>query len=174
MSTGNGDTNLQITKTELYVPVVALERENSNKLNELLEITFKRSVFWNEYKSKIETITQAQNDNNFKRILLDNSFQGVNRLFVMVFNDIEGNVNQVARDWVFLPRVEIKDYNVLIGGRKFCHQPIDDELRKYYEVRNIMIGKGEDCETGSLLDYAYYKEDYKLIACDLSHKKFIR
>ena len=98
MSTGNGDTNFQITKTELYVPVVALEHENSNKLNELLETTFKRSVFWNEYKSKIETITQAQNDNNFKRILLDNSFQGVNILFVMVFNDIEGNVNQAARD----------------------------------------------------------------------------
>ena len=37
-----------------------------------------------------------------------------------------------------------------------------------------MIGKGEGYETGSLLDYAYYKEDYKLIACDLSQKKFIR
>ena len=47
----------------------------------------------------------------------------------------------------FLPRVEIKNYNVLIGGRSFYDQPIDDELRKYDEVRNTMIGRGEDYET---------------------------
>ena len=78
MSTGDDDsTKFQITKTELYVPVVTLKTADNNKLSELLKKGFKRSVFWNEYKSKI----QPQNDNNFKRTLLDSSFQGVNRLF---------------------------------------------------------------------------------------------
>ena len=72
MSSVVGATRFQITKTELYVPVVTLETADNTRLNQLFETSFKRSVFWNEYKIKIETITQAQNDNNFKRILLDN------------------------------------------------------------------------------------------------------
>ena len=176
MSSVVGATRFQVTKTELYVPVVTLETADNTRLNQLFETSFKRSVFWNEYKIKIETITQAENDNNFKRILLDNSFQGVNRLFVMGFNDVDGDANQGRRDdqrKFFLPRTEIKNYNVLIGRRNFYDQPIDDELRKYNEVRNIMTGKGEDYETGSLLDYYYYKKDYKLIAYDLSKQKIL-
>ena len=34
-----------------------------------------------------------------------------------------------------------------------------------------MIGKGEDCTTGSLLDYNYFKKHYKLVAVDLSRQK---
>ena len=36
-----------------------------------------------------------------------------------------------------------------------------------------MTGRGEDYETGSLLDYDYYKKDYELIACDLSKQKML-
>ena len=89
-------TNFQITKTELYVTVFTLKTADNNKLNELFETEFERSVFWNEYKSKIQTV--AQNGNNFKRIMLDGLFQGVNRLFVMGFNDIDGDVNRVRRE----------------------------------------------------------------------------
>ena len=54
MSTGDDDsTKFQITKTELYVPVVTLKTADNNKLSELLKKGFKRSVFWNEYKSNI-------------------------------------------------------------------------------------------------------------------------
>ena len=63
----------KITKTELYVPVVTLTTEDNNKLNQLLDSEFKRIVHWNEYKSKIGSITQAHNDDNFKRTLLDTS-----------------------------------------------------------------------------------------------------
>ena len=73
----------------------------------------------------------------------------------------------------FLPRVETKDYNVLIGGRNLNDQPINDEIRKYDELRNIMIGRGENCEIGSLLDYLYYKKEYKLMACDLSKQNIL-
>ena len=107
--------------------------------------------------------------------MLDSSFQGVNRLFVFGFNDIYNNFRVERNDHrkYFLPRVEIKDYNVLIDGRYFYNQNISDELRNYDEVRNIMTGKGEDNTTGSLLDYAYYKDHYKLITCDLSKQKIL-
>ena len=60
MSTGDDNSaKSQITKTELYVTVVTLTTADNNKLNELLETGFERSVFWNEYKTSIETVTQA-------------------------------------------------------------------------------------------------------------------
>ena len=88
-----GNSTFKIRKTELYVPVVTLNTEDNNKLNQLLDSEFKRKVYWNEYKSKIETIKQAHNDNNYKRSLLDAKIPGVNKLFVMGFDN---NVNPNA------------------------------------------------------------------------------
>ena len=73
----------------------------------------------------------------------------------------------------FLPRVNIKDYNVLIDGRNFYDQNISDNFKKYEELRNVMTGRGEDFTTGSLLDYEYWKNNYKLICCDLSKQKVL-
>ena len=87
ISDAAGDSTFKITKIELYVPVVTLKIEDKNKLNQLLDSELKRIVNWNEYKSKTETVTQAYNDNSFKRILLDTATPGVNRLFIMGFND---------------------------------------------------------------------------------------
>ena len=76
MSTVNGVTTLPITKTELHVPVVTLNTKNTKKLSQLLEGGFKRSVAWNEYKSKIQRVTtrNANENTNQERILLDSSF----------------------------------------------------------------------------------------------------
>ena len=52
----------QITKGELYIPVVTSNTENNNKLSKLLSKGFERTVVWNEYKSKIQRINVAQND----------------------------------------------------------------------------------------------------------------
>ena len=73
-------------------------------------------------------------------------------------NDAADRIERDYHKRYFLPREDIKDYNVFIDGRNFYDQPIDDELRKYDEVRNIMSGN-EDYTTGSLLDYAYYKDN---------------
>ena len=81
----NNTNKFQITKSELYVPVVTLKTDDNLKLTKLLSKRFKRSVLWNEYKSKIETHTL--DSNNLKRILLDSSFQEVNRLFVLAYNN---------------------------------------------------------------------------------------
>ena len=59
--------HLKQQKTELYVPVVTLNTEDNNKLNKVLDTEFKRKIYWNEYKSKIESITLAHTDNNYKR-----------------------------------------------------------------------------------------------------------
>ena len=118
--------------------------------------------------------TETLDNNNFKRILLDSSLQGVNRLFVMGFDNTENGANAITRNSYnryFLPRVDIKKYNVLIDGRNFYDQSINDKLRKYDEVRKITSGKGDDYATGYLLDYAYYKNHYKLIACNLKQQK---
>ena len=70
----------------------------------------------------------------------------------------------------FLPRGEIKNYNVLIDGRKLYDQPINDLIKQYDEVRKVSAGQGDDYTTGCLLNYAYFKDNYRLIAIDLSKK----
>ena len=90
-------------------------------------------------------------NNNLKRIPLDSSFQGVNRLFVLPFNNRENDNNRVERNShgkYFLPTVNITKYNVLIAGRNFYDQPISDEIRKYDELRKITTRKGDDYTTG--------------------------
>ena len=94
----------------------------------------------------------------------------------MGYNAIDGDTTEVRRNdnrKYFLPPVDIKKYNVLIGGRNFYDQSNDDELRKYDEVRKITSGKGDNYAPGCLLDYSYYKNHYKLIACDLKHQKVL-
>ena len=66
----NRNSVFQITKGEFYIPVVTLNKENNNKLSELLSKGFERTVVWNEYKSKIERVTISQNDNMFRRTTL--------------------------------------------------------------------------------------------------------
>ena len=71
----------------------------------------------------------------------------------------------------FLPRLDITNYNVLIDGRNFYDQPINDQIKKYDEIRKIATGKGDNYTTGCLLDYQYFKDHYQLIAVDLSKQK---
>ena len=59
----------------------------------------------------------------------------------------------------------------MIDGRNFYDQTINDLIKQYDEVRKVSTGHRNDYTIGSLLDYAYFKEDYKLIAIDLSKQK---
>ena len=166
------ETTFQRTSTKLYVPVVTLSTKDNVKLTKQLDEGFKRSVYWNEYKSKIETKTA--DDNNVTRFPLDASFQGVNRLLVLAFENTENGDKKVEREShreYFLPRVNITNYNVLIDGRNFYDQPINDQIKKYDEIRKIATGKGDDYTTGCLIDYQYFKDHYQLIAVDLSTQK---
>ena len=105
--------------------------------------------------------------------LLNASFQGVKRLFVLAYvmgagdnADEEAGIKDNKK--YFLPRGEIKNYNVLIDGRNFYDQPINDKIKLHDEIRKVSTGYGDDYTTGCLLDYAYFEDDYRLIAVDLS------
>ena len=52
-------------------------------------------------------------------------------------------------------------------------QPINSNLKTYENIRKIAIGQGDDYTTGCLLDYCYFKENYKMIAIDLSKQQFL-
>ena len=167
----NPKVKFQITSKKLYAPFVTLSAKDNVNLTKQLNEGFKRSVYWNEYKSKIEV--KALDNNNITRFPLDASFQGVNRLFILAFNNTNGD-NKVERNShkkYFLPRVNITNYNVLIDGRNFYDKPISDQIKKYDEIRKIATGKGDDYTTGCLLDYQYFKDHYQLIAVDLSKQK---
>ena len=145
----NRETTFKITSTKLYVPIVTLSTKDNVNLTKRLNEGFNRSVYWNEYKSKIET--KEADANNLKRLPVDASFQGVNRLFVPAFDNTNDGDNKLERDShrkYFLPRVDIANYNVLIDGTNFYDQPINDQIKKYDESRKIAKGKGDDYTTG--------------------------
>ena len=160
--------SFMITNTKSYVPAVT-----------------RRSIYWNQYVSKPIT-EQAANKTGITRFALDAAFQGVNRLFILAFEDTRADeaaaapaplnlvANRVIRDSFrkyFVPRVDITSYNVLIDSKNFYDQPINDSIKKYEEIRKIATGKGDSYATGCLLDYEYFKNNYQLIAVDLSKQR---
>ena len=60
-----------------------------------------------------------------------------------------------------MPIVEIKDYSVVIHGRKFFDQPIKNDLRTFDKIRKTATDQGDYYISGCLLDYLYFKEYYK-------------
>ena len=60
---------------------------------------------------------------------------------------------------------------MLIAGRNFYDQPINDLIKQYDEVIKVSTGQCNDYTTGCLLDYACIKDKYRLISVDLSRQK---
>ena len=169
LSTGAGEAVFIINDTNLYVPVVTLSKEDNKDFTEQQNKGFQRSIYWNEYKTK--EINEDADANVFKYINLDPSFQGVSGSFVMAYNRVDGKPTRNGERKYYLPRISLNKYNVIIDGRNFYDNPIESDIEKYRELRKVMIGKGEDCTTGSLLDYNYFDKHYKLVAIDLSKQK---
>ena len=169
LSTDNGNAVFIINDTKLYVPVVTLSKEDNKYFIEQQNKGFQRSIYWNEYKTK--EINENADANVFKYINLDPSFQGVNRLFVMAYNRANNQPTRNGQRKYYLPRIDLDKYNVIIDGRNFYDNPIESDIEKYRELKKVMIGKGEDYTTGSLLDFNYFDKHYKLVAVDLSKQK---
>ena len=153
----------------MYVTVVTLSKEDNKDFIEQQNKVFQRFIYWNEYKTK--ELTENADANIFKYINLDPCFQGVNKSFVMAYSGVVGQSTRNGRKKYYLPRIDLNKYNVIIDGRNFYDNPIESDIEKYRELKKVMIGKGEDYTTGSLLDYNYFKERYKLVAVDLSKQK---
>ena len=114
-----------------------------------LKSGFKRTINWNKYESSVKKFAQ----NRYLNYLINPSFQGVNRLFVLSF---ENENDRTSHSTYYHPKVEIKDYNVTIDGRNFFDQAIDSMNKTYENIRKIAIGQGDDYTTGYLLDYFYF------------------
>ena len=126
-STGGGI--LAITDTKLYVPVVTLSTQENAKLLQQLKSGFKRVINWNKYLSKAELLAQNPNLNH----LVEPSFQGVNRFFVLAF---ENDEQRTSHSSYYLPNVEIKDYNIVINGENIFDQPIKNNTVTYENIKN--------------------------------------
>ena len=156
ITNSEGEAKFAITETKLYVPVVTLSTQDNAKLLQQLKSGFRRTINWNKYQSDPKTYAQ----NRYLNHLVNPSFQGVNRLFVLSF---ENEGDRTSHSTYYLPKVEIKDYNVMIDDKNFFHQPINSNLKTYENIRKIATGKGDDYTTGCLLDYSYFKDHYKMI-----------
>ena len=133
LSSEDGNSVFAMTDTKLHVPIVTLSAESNVKLSTLLGEGFKRSIYWNKYKvidNKVVEIA-ANNEEKCIRELLDSSWRGVKRLFVIAYDNATGN-DQVSIDSFkkyFLPRVKIENYNIEIDGKNFYDQSINDSIK---------------------------------------------
>ena len=99
------ESELKITDTKLYVPVVTLSKENDIKLLEQLKTGFKQTIRWNKYRSQM-TIQPKNNNLNY---LINPTFTNSNRLFVLSF----------ARTFLGDKRDSFSYYYVPNGGKNF-------------------------------------------------------
>ena len=98
------------------------------------------------------------------------TFKNVNRL-VLSFQRTAGenNTTKDRRDsfsYYYVPNVRIKDFIVLIDGKRFFALPVKNEEKAYEQI--IDMSNNNDYTTGNLLDFAYFKRNHRLIAIDLS------
>ena len=102
ISSAAGATKFKIADTKLYVPVVNLSTQNSEKLLQQLKLRFKRTINWNKYQPKV----LPERRNQYLDFLIDPSFQGVNRLlfYCLKMRKIEKDKRKII-----FPKVEIKD-----------------------------------------------------------------
>ena len=107
-------------------------------------------------------------DNNLN-ILIDPTFTNVNRLFVLAY---QAAANRQSFSKFYMPRVMVKDFNVIIDKLAFFDLPIKNEKEAYEKI--IDISRNNEYTTGNLLDYDYFKKYYKLIAIDLSKQQLLQ
>ena len=136
---------------------MTLSTQENTKFLQPLKSSFKRLINWNKYLSKPELLAQNRNLNH----LVEPSFQGVNRLFVLAF---ENNDDRTSDEQYYLPTVEIKDYNIMINGENFFDQQIKNNKVTYENIRKIVTGQGDDYTTDCLLENSYFTDTYKMIA----------
>ena len=108
----------------------------------------------------------VQSSNNNLNYWIDPTFTKVNTLLVLTF---ERNAEGDWRDsfsHFYVPKVQVKDLNVLIDGKSLFDLPVKREEEPY--EKNIEMSWNNDYTSGNLLDFAYFKENYRLISIDLS------
>ena len=175
LSSAGDSANFKITDAKLHVPIVTLFIKDNVNLTNQLSDEFRRSFYWNNF----ETIpAKVINQGTIIYELLSASFRGVKRLFVLAYaiiaNAADNETGIKDNKKYFLPSGKIGNHSVLFDGRNFYDQPINDLIKQYDEVRKVSPGQGDDYTTGCLLNYAYFKDNYSLIAVDLRKQMLIQ
>ena len=156
---------LAINDCKLYIPVVTLSKDDEIKLLTNLKSGLTREIIWNKYRSQMTT--EAINNN--LNILIDPAFTNFNRLFVLAYQNAD---DRQSFSQFYLPRVMVKDFNVIIDKLAFFDLPIKTEEEAYENI--IDISRNNEYTTGNLLDYDYFKKYYKLIAIDLRKQQVLQ
>ena len=107
--------------------------------------------------------------NNNLNILIDPTLTNVNRLFVLAYQTAD---DRQSFSQFYLPKVMVKDSNVIIDKLAFFDLPIKTEEEAYEKI--IDISRNNEYTTGNLLDYDYFKKYYKLIAIDVSKQQVLQ
>ena len=147
VATVNNSANVtfKIKDEKLYVPVVTLSTKDDNKLLEQLKTGFKRTIKWNKYRSEVTPQTKTNNLN----YPIDPTFNEVNKLFVLLF---ENEDNRLSFSKYYTPKVEIKNFNVLIDGKSFSDVPVKNKEETYEKI--IEMSKNNDYSNYN--DYSDY------------------
>ena len=159
------NATLAINDCKLYIPVVTLSKDDEIKLLTNLKSVFTREIEWNKYRSQMTT--EAINNN--LNILIDPSFTNVNRLFVLAYQTAD---DRQSFSQSYLPKVMVKDFNIIIDKLAFFDLSIKTEEEVYEKI--IDISRNNEYTTDNLLDYDYFKNCYKLIAIDLSKQQVLQ
>ena len=163
------NATFKLADTKLYVQVVTLSTENDNKLLEKLTSGFKRTIKLDKYRYEMSNQTRNNNLNH----LIDPTFTKVNRLFVSSFeNEDDRNRTSFSSKKYYTSKIEIKDFNVLIGSKSLFDVPIKNKEETYEKITEM--GRNNDYTTGNLLNYEYFSKHCKLIAVDLSKQNELK
>ena len=119
----------QINNAKLFVPVVTWSINDNIKFLENIKQGFKRTIFWNKYRSEITTPK-----NNNLDYLIDPTFRNINRLFVLLFENGDNDPTRYF-DKYYMPLVEIKDVNALIANKPFFDQPVNKNKKR---MKNLL------------------------------------
>ena len=92
----------------------------------------------------------------------------VNRLFVLSFPTNNNTNSRYSFSNYYVPKVKVNDFNVLIDGKSFFDLSVKNDEEAYEKI--IEMSYNNDYTTGNLLDFAYFRKHYKLIAIDLINK----
>ena len=111
----------------MYIPVLTLSAEDDNKLLEQLKTGFKKTIKWNKYSSEMSNQTKNNNLNH----LIDPTFTNADRLFVL---SSENESVRTSFSKYYVPKVEIKDFNVLIDGKPFFEIPVKNKEEQIEQI----------------------------------------
>ena len=121
------NATFKITDTKLYVSVVTLSTKDDNNFLEQLKSGFKRTIKWNKYRSEMTNQIKTNHLNQ----LIDRTITKVNRLFVLSF---ENEADRTFFSKYYVPKIELKDFNVLSDGKTFFDVPVKNKEESFKKL----------------------------------------